>query len=228
MAFELKQIRRHPVKSMGGEDLTSVALDSRGIVGDRLFAVRDAEGHFASGKNTRRFRRHDEVFDYRARTVGDHVEVARKAARWFVGDPQLDEDLSQRMGLPVTVAVEADVPHQDMGSISVVGTATLKWCADRWGVGADPRRLRVNLLIDTDEPFIEESWVGRDLTLGAVRLACVQPVPRCRMIDIDQDGVVARGNWLKPLAGEREMNIAVYADVLQPATLQLGDALTTS
>lgn len=227
MAFELQQIRRYPVKSMGGEDLMSVAVDGRGLAGDRLFAVRDGDGHFASGKNTRRFRRRDEVFEYQARTVDDHVEVSRNTARWFVGDPQLDDDLSRRMGLPVTVAVEGDVPHQDMGSISLVGTATLKWCADRWGVDADPRRLRVNLLIDTDEPFVEESWVGLDLTLGAVRLACVQPVPRCRMIDIDQDDVVARGNWLKPLARERRMNIAVYADVVQPGTLRLGDALTT-
>ena len=34
-------IRRYPVKSMGGESLSEAALDERGLVGDRWFAVCD-------------------------------------------------------------------------------------------------------------------------------------------------------------------------------------------
>lgn len=220
-------LRRYPVKSMGGESLAAVALDQRGLCGDRWYAVRDEEGHFASGKNTRRFRRRDPVFDYAA-TMSDagEVSVTGGAGEWKVGDPALDDELSEAMGLSVRVAPEAAVPHQDMGAVSIIGTASLDWCADRWGVTPDPRRLRVNIVFSSDRPFVEEEWVGRTVSVGGADLRVVERTPRCRMIDIDQDGALAQGRWLKPLAEERDLFLAVYADVAAPGRVGLGDTLT--
>lgn len=223
MTLTVQSLRRYPVKAMGGEDLPSVDVDLRGLAGDRYFAVADAEGHFACGKRTRRFRRHDEVFDYAAHTTSTHVVVRGPDGEWQVGDPQLDGILSARMGLPVRVLPEGDVPHQDAGAVSLVGTATLAWCAQRWGIDADPRRLRVNIVVATTEPFVEESWVGRRVDIGAVELDVVERIERCRTIDVDQDGATARGRWLKPLAGERDMCAGVYADVARPGVLSVGD-----
>jgi len=215
-------LRRYPVKSMGGEHLERVTVDARGLVGDRWYAVVDDDGRLASGKDTRRFRRRDAVFEHRAAMTGDGVVVDD---RWRVGDPMLDRQLSEEMGAAVRLAPEADVPHQDQGSVSLVGSATLRWCAERWGIDADPRRLRVNVVVETDEPFVEESWVGHELTVGGVRLAVVQRVERCRTVDLAQDGASGRGAWLKPLAAEREMCVAVYADVRQPGLLAVGDVV---
>ncbi|WP_255433139.1 MOSC domain-containing protein [Alcanivorax sp. 24] len=47
---------RYPVKSMLGERCKTLRMTERGVGGDRLFTVRDTEGRFGSGKNTRRFR----------------------------------------------------------------------------------------------------------------------------------------------------------------------------
>ena len=220
-------LRRYPVKSMGGEALDVATLDSRGVEGDRWYAVQDANGHFASGKNTRRFRRRDQVFSYAAATdrSGD-VVVTGGPGRWAVGDPGLDEELSREMGLDVQVTPEAAIPHQDMGSVSLVGTATLEWCAARWGVHADPRRLRVNIVFSSEEPFIEETWVGRTVACAGARLRVVERAPRCRMIDIDQDGATADGRWLKPLAAERDMFLAVYGDVESGGVIRVGDQLS--
>ena len=52
----LARLWRYPVKSMGGEDCERLALESRGIEGDRSHAVRDPQGKLGSGKATRRFR----------------------------------------------------------------------------------------------------------------------------------------------------------------------------
>ena len=216
-------LRRYAVKSMGGEALHRAELDERGLAGDRWYAVEDADGRFASGKNTRRFRRRDPVFDYAARTDGGTVLVTGPDGEWVVGDPHLDAALSARMGLTVRVRAEREVPHQDMGSVSMIGTATLDWCADRWGVDADARRLRPNIVVATSVPFVEETWVGRRLGIADVELEVVERVPRCRMIDIDQDGAMARGRWLKRLAAERDMFLAVYADVRTPGRISLGD-----
>jgi hypothetical protein len=219
-------LRRYPVKSMGGEALDVAVLDARGFVGDRWYAVEDEAGRFASGKDSRRFRRRDAVFDYTAYTELDgRVVVARGPECWHVADQSLDRRLSEEMGVKVRITPEVDVPHQDMGAVSIVSTATLQWCADRWGGNPDPRRLRVNIVIDSHEPFVEERWVDRELRLGTTRLRVVQRVQRCRMIDIRQDGVKPGEKWLTPLTEERAMSLAVYADVIRPGHLAVGDRL---
>lgn len=225
MTMSLAAIRRYPVKSMGGEALTRVALDDRGLVGDRWFAVVDGEGKLSSGKNSRRFRRRDAVFDYAARSDGAQVLVTRGEAQWEVGSSALDAELSQAMQAPVRVLPEQDVPHFDDGAVSLIGTATLAWFVER-GIDADPRRLRANLLIHTDEPFVEESWLGGEVSIGNVLLRIVDRLPRCRMIDIDQDGATAEGEWLKLLGAERETCAAVYADVVRGGEVSLGDPVT--
>ena len=216
-------IRRYPVKAMGGEPLQAVDVDARGLVGDRWFAVVDEDGRLAAGKTSRRFRRHDEVFAYAAATAGEDVVVTRAGERWTVGDPALDEELGTAFGAPVRVLPEGGVQHQDAGQVSLVGTATLAWCADRWGIDPDPRRLRVNLLVATDEPFVEESWTGSALTVGGAHLRVVQRIDRCRTIDVAQDGAEARGPWLRHLAAERDLFLAVYADVATPGRIEVGD-----
>lgn len=217
-------LRRYPVKSMGGEALESVRLDMRGLEGDRWFAVEDADGHFASGKNTRRFRRRDRVFDYSARTISlGQVVIANHQSEWVVGEEELDEHLSAVLGAPVRVTPEGQVPHQDAGAVSLVSTATLRWCEKQWGLNADPRRLRVNIVIDSDEPFIEERWIGRTIKVGSAHLCVVARTVRCRMIDLTQDGATPNGQWLKPLAEERNMQIAVYAEVAIPGECRVGD-----
>jgi uncharacterized protein YcbX len=221
------EIRRYPVKSMGGESLSHVELDGRGLVGDRQYAVVDADGRFAAGKDSRRFRRRDEVFAYTAATLpGGTVQVVRAGDRWPAGDRQLDDELSARFGDPVRVLPEGDVSHFDASPVSIVGTATLEWCARELGVDADRRRLRTNLIVETAEPFEEEGWIDSVVEIGGTHLAVVDRVERCRTIDLAQDGVASTTPWLKALGRSRELCVAVYADVVGPGTVALGDLVT--
>ena len=225
MPLTVLTIHRYPVKSMGGESLAAAYVDHRGLTGDRWFAVEDGDGRFASGKDSRRFRRRDAVFDHYATTDPTGVRVTGPGGTWRVGDPALDASLSAVMGAPVHVTPETDVPHQDAGAVSLVGSATLRWCAQRWDIDADARRLRPNIVFESTEPFVEESWVGRTIQVGGAALRVVERVERCRMIDVAQVGVRAEGAWLKPLAAERELCAAVYADVVTPGRVAVGDAI---
>ncbi|TLP78959.1 MOSC domain-containing protein [Nesterenkonia sphaerica] len=228
MEHTVVSIRRYPVKSMGGESLVAVELDSRGLAGDREYAVRNQEGKLASGKNGSRFRRYDAVFDYTARTREGTVWVAGGTGTWVVGDPDLNRELSRAFGAPVEVTAESDAPHFDGGAVSVIGTATLQWMAQQWGIHADPRRLRVNLLLQTEEPFIEETWIGHSLAIGATRegaaeVVMEEKIPRCRTVDVDQDGTRAAGRMLPLLGRYRELCVAVYARVSVPGRIAQGD-----
>jgi uncharacterized protein len=60
-------IWRYPVKSMMGEELSATIVTDRGLLGDRAFALVDAEtGKVASAKNPRRW---PTLFDFRAAYV---------------------------------------------------------------------------------------------------------------------------------------------------------------
>jgi hypothetical protein len=226
----LVEIRRYPVKSMGGEALLSAEIDARGLVGDRRYAVVDGDGRFAAGKDSRRFRRRDEVFEYAATTAHDgSVTVSRGERTWSADGEALHRELTARFGDPVSVRPEEGMSHFDAGSVSIVGYATLDWCARELGVDADHRRLRVNLLVETSEPFEEEGWVGGKLEVGPsdrpVRLAVVERVERCRTIDLAQDGVATTTRWLKALGRSRELCVAVYADVVGAGRVAVGDVV---
>src|SRR5213596_2247746 len=58
---------RYPVKSMLGEELNATEVSERGLLGDRGYALVDAEtGKVASAKNPRRW---PNLFDFRAAYV---------------------------------------------------------------------------------------------------------------------------------------------------------------
>jgi uncharacterized protein YcbX len=56
MTAQVLSLHRYPVKSMLGEDLAGCVVDERGVVGDRAYALLDAEdGIVASAKNPRKW-----------------------------------------------------------------------------------------------------------------------------------------------------------------------------
>lgn len=77
--------------------------------------------------------------------------------------------------------------------------------------------------------FAEESWQGREVDVGTARLLLGAPVPRCAVIDIDPLTGERSGDLLKTLAASRPLNergepsFGVFATVLSPGTVGLGD-----
>ncbi|WP_061961249.1 MOSC domain-containing protein [Demequina flava] len=227
MTTTVVSIRRYPVKAMGGESLESVEIDARGLVGDRAWAVRDGDDRLACGKNGSRFVRRDRIFEYAAHTTAGGVEIAGPAGTWFAGDTRADAALTADFDADVRVAQESDVPHFDDSPVSVIGTATLDWCARELGVDADPRRLRVNLVVETERPFEEEAWDG-EVRIGDVVFHTIKRVTRCRTIDQEQDGVDGRTAWLKALGGTRDLKAAVYLGIDRPGVVSVGDGVVTA
>ncbi|HEX4473300.1 MAG TPA: MOSC N-terminal beta barrel domain-containing protein [Nocardioides sp.] len=218
----LQEIRRYPVKAMGGESLGAARVELRGLVGDRAYAVVDGDGKLATGKHSRRFRRRDEVFEFASRTTADGVVVTGRAGEWPAPGEQVDRVLSEAMGDDVRILPETTTPYFDAGAVSLVGTASLAWCREHLGVDADRRRIRPNLVVETAEPFVEESWAGV-VAVGEVELSPVQRIERCRMIDIAQEGLPRQGRWLKALTETREMSLGIYLDVVRPGSIAVGD-----
>ncbi len=101
----LVRLWRYPVKSMLGEQHEYLDINKRGVEGDRLFAIRTVEGKFASGKSTRRFRRVDGLFGFRAAYHDDIPEITFPDGQIMQGaDPSIHTLLSNTLGQPVTLA----------------------------------------------------------------------------------------------------------------------------
>ncbi|WP_062305550.1 MOSC domain-containing protein [Demequina subtropica] len=223
--MRIVSLHRFPVKALGGESPSSVEVDARGLVGDRALAVVDADGLYAAGKRGSRWRPIEPVLAYAAAMTDDAVVVSHGERTWVAGGAALDAELSGAAGEPLRIVPETpgERPHFDSSPVSLVGTATLDWCRSELGADADPRRLRVNIVVETDEPFVEETWLGSRLSLGGVVLELTKRNERCRVIDLAQNGVEQTTRWLKPLGERRDACVAVYARVVEPGRVSVGD-----
>jgi uncharacterized protein YcbX len=220
---------RYPVKSMVGERLTTTEVGERGFDGDRLYAVRDPDGKFGSGKNTRRFRRMPGLNTFAARYDGDVPVVTLPGGREVRGDAASGE-IAAALGRPgVELVREADVPHHDEAAVHLLTTSSLAWLAERVpGAGIDARRLRPNILLDTGPApeLAEEAWLGQRVRIGDVELEVLRKAVRCVMVDLPWDGLPAAPGLLKTITAVNGMTFGVHARVVRGGTLHVGDVQT--
>ncbi len=226
MLGTVAELWRYPVKSVQGEQLDRVAVDERGVVGDRLWAVVTAAGKLGSGKDTRRFERVDGLFELRARTVGDEVHVRGPDGSARAGTPEADALVTAALGRPTSVRIEAEVPHHDDAALHLLTTSSLAWLAERLGAdGVERRRFRPNLLIDTghDPHLVEQEWVGTTLTVGDVVVEVTHATERCRMVTLPQPGGVdGAPEVLRTLGRDNDALLGVYARVVRPGRVEVG------
>jgi len=217
---------RYPVKSMLGERCEWLRLDARGVEGDRLYAVRDAGGKFGSGKSTRRFRRIDGLFGFSAAYDGTVPLITFPDGRRLRGDEDTIHDaLSAALGQPVTLAREAAISHLDAGPVHLLTTASLAWLGGMLPEAQiDERRFRPNVLVGVPgaQP-VEREWLGRTLAIGDVRLAVREPAERCVMVNVAQSELPDDPAVLTTLAQAAGSDFGVYADVLVPGRISVGD-----
>jgi uncharacterized protein YcbX len=251
----VEEIWRYPVKSLRGERLRACPVDGRGLVGDRLWAVRDPDsGKIGSGKSTSRFRRFpgpallELASRYPVEPDPDEVDppfvVGRDGREYSILDGSADLLVQRHTGMgTLRVTREAEVDHFDDGPVSLLGTATLRWVEENLpGTPVDLRRFRPNLLVRTGEPFAEEAWVGRRIRIGGgaedadnadgagesgVELAVDMILPRCVMTTMAQADLPDAPEVLKLVAAREDqpLRLAIVAHVARPGTVRVGDAV---
>jgi len=217
---------RYPVKSMLGEECASLEVDGRGVVGDRLFAVRDVDGKFGSGKTTRRFRKIDGLFGFRAVYEAGVPRVTLPDGRTILGnDPNVHAVLSEVLGQSVTLVPEAGISHLDAGPLHLLTTASLAWLQTLLPKAhVDDRRFRPNVLIDiAGVTQVERLWLGKVLHVGQVTLRVRDLTERCVMVNMSQDDLPEESLLLPSLGRAAGPHFGVYAEVLASGTIKRDD-----
>jgi len=212
---------------MLGEACGSLRVDARGVEGDRLYAVLDAQGKLGSGKTSgRRLVRIDGLFDLRASLVNGMPSVVFPDGRSMSsGDAGIHAALSAALGQPVTLARESGMPHFDSGPIHIVTTASLAWLRQALPDGkVDERRFRPNLLVEAEGMGpVEQQWVGRTLQVGNLKLRVTDTTERCRMVTLAQGELPEDLRVLREIAQQQDAQFGVYAEVLLPGEVRVGD-----
>lgn len=223
------ELWRYPVKSMLGERCEALCVETRGVQGDRLFAIRDAQGKLGSGKHTRRFRRIDGLFGFAASYRGDVPQIRFPDGEVMSGDaPSIHQALSDALRLPVTLAREAETPHFDSAPIHLVTTGSLAWLrAALPEAGIDARRFRPNLVIEVPgADTIEQSWMGKRLRVGEVELQVCDTTERCGMTAFAQSELPKAPEVLRHITRCADLKFGVYARVVNPGTVRVNDVVT--
>lgn len=222
----VQEINRFPVKSVLGESLSSAPVDSRGILGDRLWAIKNEDGKFGSGKTTRRFQQMEGLFNFKAKYERDTPLITMPDGTEYRGDQErVNKALSELLGFPVTLAKEESISHFDEGPISIITTSALKMLSKALGEIADSRRFRANLVIETEATgYLEDEWVDQLIQVGeSVTLKIVAPLQRCIMVNNPQEELKQDARILKTLATHHAAMFGVWAKVERCGEIRVGD-----
>ena len=123
----LKEIICYPIKSTSGMVLDTCDVETRGLKGDRKFAIYDTNGKIASGKNTRRFFRLNNIIDLRVVSTSSNLCVISEVGiEYVVPCEALDRYLSELLGVDLQVKAESHVSHMDDGQVHLITTADLE------------------------------------------------------------------------------------------------------
>ena len=250
MTARLARIRRHPIKSIGGEDLARVRLDAaRRLPGDRLWAMLSEGGERHAGESAQ-----PERWLPKSCFLRGAASAALQAVQGGWGEGAADgpirlthPDLPDLSFDPATEAARlidwvrplwpADKPAPtrlvqgptgwtDVAQpwISILSLSSLRDLEARLGQPLITERWRGNIWLDGWDAYAERDLVGQVLTIGGAELRVTQTIGRCPATSAD----TATGRIdidmpeaLKAQFGHSEFGI--YAEVVTGGEIAPGD-----
>jgi uncharacterized protein len=177
-----------------------------------------------------------EDLDHYRRGAPDTDDVVAELRGIFGRDA--DEPLPDFSVFPPVIAEFESPPgtYYDVFPVMVMTEAALAALAGALpGSNVDVRRFRPSLVVDTGDDGADAStpghpefdWSGRRATIGTATLEFRAPCPRCVMVTREiSDEIPADRAVLRHIVRELDQNLGVYATVVTPGMVQVGDELT--
>ena len=249
MPAQIASLYRYPVKGLSPEPLSEVSLGiGQTFPADRRYAIENGpsgfdpkapgwlpkayflmlmrnerlaglQTHFDDDRNLLTIRR-----DGAVAARGDLETAEGRAAieQFFTANfaPELK-------GPPRVLAAEghsfSDVARKVVSIINLASLSVIEGLVD-WAV--HPLRFRANLYVAGWPAWHEFELLERTLAIGDVRLKVVKRIKRCAAVNVDPD--TALRDLEIPSTLERRlghMDCGVYAEVIAPGTLRIGDEI---
>lgn len=244
MTAHLAHIFRHPIKSIGHEEIPAASLEEgRVLPFDRIWAVATAQAKFAPGLREWASKMHfmrgaaaPGLMAVAAQTQDDGtLTLTHPDLPPLCIDPDCAEDQARLIdwltplwaGRPAPRGVERPgVALTDTRDpwISILSLASLADFGAQTGVPMSPHRFRGNLWIDGWAPWAERGLAGHRLRIGAAEIEITEPIGRCRATHAnpetgheDLDTMAA----LRALHGDQDFGL--FGIVTRPGAIARGD-----
>ncbi|TKC16065.1 MOSC domain-containing protein [Robertmurraya kyonggiensis] len=233
---KVQEIVRHPVKSFRGESVEKTRVESYGVYGDRSHAFLDdtRPGKYLT------LTQEPVLAKYHAKFVGEEnlekypiVKITSPSGKEYEwGEEELLQELEQFSGKSLT-PIQYSPDYVPLGAIEeddllITTKSSIKKIEELWGSKVDVRRFRPNFVLSTesDEPFIEETWLGKKLLIGNVKVIVNGLCERCSIINIDPDSATIDTSMLKTVYKERNNCFGIFASVIKTGEVNVGDEVT--
>ncbi|MCZ3385658.1 MAG: MOSC domain-containing protein [Actinomycetia bacterium] len=243
-----------PIKGFALHHPESVSLDANGAVGDRDFFLIDEEQRLLSITRTGIFASWKADVDRDAHELalthpdGRVLQDAVVLGEPVVGNFEEGRDvpgrvvggkwapwLSELAGRPVSlVRANESGGAFDEHPVTLLSDASVADLREGASVAIDARRFRMLMGISGVSAYEEESWQSQTVRVGTALLRLEGPVPRCNATTRNPDSgerdlktlaLITSRRGMLPNAWGDGLNLGVYADVLEPGAVSVGDEL---
>ena len=250
MTARLARIFRHPVKSIGAEDLGGTVLETgRSLPFDREWAVLNDRakiarrpdgraGDWGPKANFLTGRAGPSLMAVTAAMQeGGRLRLAHPQRPVLEIDPEATADQARLIDwlrpiwpadapapMAVVRAPGRPLTDESVPYVSLIGTASLADLSGRAGTALSPRRFRANLWVEGWAPFAEFDLIGREIRVGAAVLRPMARIGRCRATDANPE-TGARDIDMLPLL-ERSYghtDLGVFCTVVEGGAITRGD-----
>lgn len=235
-----------PVKGTRHLPLPRVEIDARGPVGDRAWCFVDV-----AARRVLRTVQHPSLTAVVAVAAESGLELTLPDGARATGVPEpagealacdywgrtVDLELTEGphaalvsgfLGHDVRLAAAPRGGVVFAAPVTLVGTATLLDLAQAVGRPVEAARFRATLVVETDEPYVEDTWLGAEVGVGGATLRIGGTVPRCAVVDHHPETGVRDLRLLRAMTRSRPTNAAgepvlgVYAECLRPGVISTG------
>ena len=232
-------------------DRDEVVLAERGVPENRRFFLVDERGKKWSGTkdgplysvrattNAEADRLRLEFAD--GRVVEGEVELGERRFTAFWDRPVWGDvvegpwggALSELLGARVEL-VRAETPGGgiDDSAVSLLSDASLEELARQSGEATvDGRRFRMLVHVGGTRPHEEDEWLGREVRVGEAVIRVTKQDARCRMTTRNPETGIRDFDTLKAIKSYRgvrdkkAIDFGVYADVVRPGAVRVGDSV---
>jgi len=208
--MKVAAIWRYPVKSMAGERVESISIDTNGLAGDRVVQVYNRSGRLVTA------RKYPRLLRLKA-TIGPGGEPLVDGFRWD------SSEATER----VAAAVEPGAGLRRFDGPERFDILPLLVCTD----GAvrlfrrDARRLRPNLVIEGVGERAERAWPGALLRLPDAEIRLADLRARCVMTTYDPDTIEQDHDVLRDIVDRFGGRLCLNASVTRMGRIQERDSV---